>query len=128
MSTAVKRMTVGFVIVIGIVILFSTLTQAQQQLLSVEDRVTILKDNLKLSDEQAVKITKILEDQREETTTAMNENRSDREAMHNAMQEIMKKTNSQIKKVLTEDQAAKYDKMFKRHRERTGQKAQESGK
>jgi Spy/CpxP family protein refolding chaperone len=128
MSTALKRMTFGFVIVIGIVILFSTLTQAQQQLLSVEDRVTILKDRLKLSDEQIGKITIILEDQREEITTAMNDNRGDREAMHNAVQELVKKTNSRIKEVLTEEQAAKYDKMFKRHRERIGPKAQESGK
>jgi Spy/CpxP family protein refolding chaperone len=128
MSTAVKRMTFGFVIVIGILILFSTLTQAQQQLLSVEERVKILKDKLKLSDVQIDKITKILEDQREEITTTMNDNRGDREAMHNAMQELMKKTNSQIKEVLTEDQAAKYDKMIKGHRERIGQRAQESGK
>jgi Spy/CpxP family protein refolding chaperone len=128
MSTAVKRMTFGFVIVISIVILFSTLTQAQQQLLSVEDRVKILKDKLKLSDEQIDKITKILEDQREEITTAMNDNRGDRDAMQAARKEIMKKSDQQIKSVLTEDQSKKYDEMLKERRTRMGHRTQESGK
>lgn len=124
MSTAVNRITIGFVLVIGIVILFSTLAQAQPQRMSVEDRVKILKDSLKLSNEQSVEITKILEDQREEMTTAMNENKGDREAMRSVMQDIMKKTNTQIKAVLTEEQATKYDKMLKGRRARLGRRTQ----
>jgi Spy/CpxP family protein refolding chaperone len=128
MSTAINRMTIGLVLVIGIAVLFSTQAQAQPKRMKVEDRVKILKDNLKLSDEQSVKITKILEDQREEMTTSMNENRDNRDAMQTARQEIMKKTNEQIKSVLTEDQAKKYDEMFKGRRARMGQRTRESGK
>jgi len=50
----------------------------------------------------------------------MNENRDNRDAMQTARQEITKKTNDQIKSVLTEDQAAKYDKMLKGRRARMG--------
>jgi len=128
MSAAVKRMTIGLVLIIGIAILFSTLAQAQPMRMSIEDRVKILKDSLKLSDEQSVKITKILEDQREEMTTAMNENRDDRDAMQAARKEIMKKADEQIKSVLTEDQVKKYDDMLKGRRARTRQRTQESGK
>jgi periplasmic protein CpxP/Spy len=128
MSTAVKRITIGLLLVVGIAILFSTLAQAQPQRMSVEDRVKILKDSLKLSDEQSSKITKILEDQREEMTTAMNDNRGDREAMRSVMQELMKNTDSQIKAVLTENQAKKYDKMLEGRRARMGRRTQNSGK
>jgi periplasmic protein CpxP/Spy len=120
MSTAFNRMTLGFICLIGIAILFSTAAQAQQPRMSVDDRVKMMKDSLKLSDEQCTKITKILEDQREEITTTMNENRDNRDAMQTARQEITKKTNDQIKSVLTEDQAAKYDKMLKGRRARMG--------
>jgi Spy/CpxP family protein refolding chaperone len=128
MSAAINRITRGLVLVIGIAILFSPLAQAQQQRVTIEDRVKILKDSLKLSDEQSVKITKILEDQREEMTTAMNENRDNRDAMQTARKEIMKKADEQIKSVLTEDQAKKYDAMVKSRRARMGQRTRESGK
>ena len=81
-------MFIGFIIIIGIALLFSTLAQAQPQRMSVENRVKILKDSLKLSDEQSAKITKILEDQREEMTMAMKDNRDNRDSMHSLMQEI----------------------------------------
>jgi len=75
-------MTTGFVLIIGIAILFShwrkQQPKAKPQRMSTEDRVKILKDSLKLNDEQSVKITKNSEDQREEMTTAMNENRDNR--------------------------------------------------
>jgi periplasmic protein CpxP/Spy len=128
MSIAINRMSRGLVLVIGIAVIFSTLAQAQPQRMTVEDRVKILKDSLKLSDDQSSKITKILEDQREELTTSMNENRDNRDAMQDSRKEIMKKTNEQIKSVLTEDQAKKYDNMLKGRRARVRQRAQESGK
>jgi len=132
MSAAIKRMTTGFVLIIGIAILFSTLAQTQPkakpQRMSTEDRVKILKDSLKLNDEQSVKITKILEDQREEMTTAMNENRDNRDAMQTARKEIMKKSDEQIKAVLTEDQAKKYDEILQQLRTRMGRRAQGSDK
>ncbi|MGD1046109.1 MAG: hypothetical protein ABR936_12440 [Bacteroidota bacterium] len=128
MSATIKRMTIGFVIIIGIAILFSTPEQAQPQRMSVEDRVKMLKDSLNLTGEQSAKIKGILEDQREEMTTAMNENKGDREAMRSVMQDLMKKTNSQIKAVLTEDQAKKYDEMLKERRARMGRRARVSEK
>jgi periplasmic protein CpxP/Spy len=120
MPAAIKRMTRGLILTLGMTVLFSMLTQAQQQRPSVEDRVKNLKKSLKLSDEQSTKITRILEDQREEITTAMNENRNDRDALQTAKQEIMKKTDEQIKSVLTEDQVQKYEKMLKGRRARAG--------
>jgi Spy/CpxP family protein refolding chaperone len=113
MFTNIKRMTIVPVLIIGIAMLFSTVMQAQPQRLSVEERVKILKDSLKLSDEQTTKVTKILEDQREEMTTAMNNNRGDRQAMRAVRQEIMKKTDDKIKEVLTEEQVKVYDKVIK---------------
>jgi Spy/CpxP family protein refolding chaperone len=113
MFTNIKRMTIVPVLIIGIAMLFSTVMQAQPQRLSVEERVKILKDSLKLSDEQTTKVTKILEDQREEMTTTMNNNRGDRQAMRAVRQEIMKKTDDKIKEVLTEEQVKFYDKVIK---------------
>ena len=127
MSTAINRLTIGLVLIIGIAILCSTLVQAQPQRMSIEDRVKILKDSLKLNDDQCTKITKILEDQREEMTNAMNENRDNRDAMQAARREIMKKADEQIKSLLTEDQAKKYDQMLKTRRARMRQRTRESG-
>ena len=127
MSTAVKRMTAAIMIVIGIAILFSTPAQAQPQRMSVEDRVKILKDSLKLTSEQSSKITSILEDQREEITMAMNENRDNPDSARTAVQRIMKKSDNQIKTILTEDQAQKYDEMLKARRARMGRRTRESG-
>jgi periplasmic protein CpxP/Spy len=127
MSTAVKRTTAAIVIVIGIMILFSNLAQAQPQRMSVEDRVKILKDSLKLTSEQSSKITSILEDQREEITMAMNENRDNPDSARAAVQGIMKKSDNKIKTILTEDQAKKYDEMLKARRARMGRRTRESG-
>ena len=124
MWTIIKRMTSGLVLVLGITILFSTLVQAQPQRMSVEDRVKILKDSLKLSDEQSLKITKILEDQREEMTTAMNENQGDREAMRSVMQGIMKKSDDKIKTILSKVQVTKYDKIVQERRARMERRTQ----
>ena len=128
MATVMKRVTRGLILVLGIALLFSTLAQAQPQRMSVEDRVKILKDSLKLSDDQCAKITKILEDQREEMTTAMKDIRDNRDSMQTIRQEIMKKTNEQIKSVLTEDQAKKYDAMIKNRRQNMGRRTLRNGK
>ena len=127
MLAATKRITIGLAIIFGVTMVFSALTQAQPQRMSVENRVKILKDSLKLSDEQSNKITKILEDQREEMTMAMKDNSSNRDSMRTMMKEITKKADDQIKAVLTEDQAAKYDEMIKARRERMGRRTQNSG-
>jgi hypothetical protein len=113
MFTNIKRMTAALVLLLGGLILLSSTAQAQPQRMSVEDHAKILKNKLKLSDKQTKKITTILEDQREEMTTAMNDNRGDQQAMHEVVQEITKKTDNKIKEVLTEKQVNAYDKMIK---------------
>ncbi|MCX6122274.1 MAG: hypothetical protein NTX44_11760 [Ignavibacteriales bacterium] len=132
MSTALKRTTIGLVVIIGISILSSTLTQAQpkiqMQRMSVENHVKILKDSLKLSDKQTTKIIKILEDQREEIVTALNEHRDDRSALQAARKEITKKAEQNIKSILTEDQAKKFDEMIKQRNARMERRTRSSGK
>lgn len=113
MFTNIKRMTAALLILFGALMLLSSAAQAQPQRMSVEEHIKILKDKLKLSNEQTKKIKAALEDQREEMTTAMNDNRSDQQAMHTVVQEITKKTDNKIKEVLTEKQVKAYDKTIK---------------
>ena len=113
MFTNIKRMTATLVLLLGVLILLSSATQAQPQRMSVEEQTKILKDKLILSGDQTKKITTILEDQREEMTTAMNDDRGDRQAMHAAVQEATNKTDNKIKEVLTEKQVRTYDKIIK---------------
>ncbi len=124
MTTAMKRTTIALLLLLGSMLVFSAVAQAQPMRMTVEERVKMLKDTLKLDDDQASKITKFLEDQREAMTTAMNENQGDRDAMMQARTEIMKKTDDQIKSVLTEDQAKLYDEMQKERRARMMQRMQ----
>jgi periplasmic protein CpxP/Spy len=111
---------------IGVVVVISNTVQAQPKRMSVEEQIKILKKKLKLNNEQTAKITTILEDQREEATTSMNENRGDPEAKRAAMRELTRKTNANIKAVLTEEQAVKYDAIIKERLERMKQHKQES--
>jgi periplasmic protein CpxP/Spy len=124
MSTAIKRMTVGLVLVIGFAILLSTYTQAQPMRMSTEERVKILKDSLKLSDEQAAKVTIFLDQQSKEMTAAFEKYSDNRDSMRTTMQEIMQKSDKKINSVLTKDQAKKYDVMQKERRERMGRRTQ----
>jgi|WetSurMetagenome_2_1015567.scaffolds.fasta_scaffold973102_1 periplasmic protein CpxP/Spy len=124
MSRTINSTTIGIVLLMGFAILFSTAVQAQSQRMSVEDRVKMLKDSLKLNDEQCTGVTKILEDQREEMTTAMNEHRDDRDAMQAARLEITKKADDKVKALLTDDQKVKYESMIKSRRARMGQRTQ----
>ena len=103
-------MNIVLVLLLGVMMLLSSAAQTQSQQISVEKNIKILKGKLKLSDKQTKKITTILEDQREETTTAMNENRGDRQVMDAVIQEKAKKTDNKIKEVLTEEQIKAYDK------------------
>jgi Spy/CpxP family protein refolding chaperone len=113
MFTNIKRMTAALVILLGVLMLLSSAAQAQPQRMSVEEHTKILKNKLKLSDKQTKKITTILEDQREEMTTAINNNRGDHQEMHAVVQEITNNTDNKIKEILTEKQVKAYDKMIK---------------
>jgi hypothetical protein len=124
MSRTINSTTIGLVLIFGFAVLCSTAVQAQPQRMSVEDRVKMLKDSLKLSDEQCTGVTKILEDQREEMTTAMNDHRDDRDAMQAARLEITKKADDKVKALLTDDQTVKYESMIKSRRARIGQRTQ----
>jgi len=103
-------------------------THAQRMRMSVEDRVKILKDSLKLSNDQTIKITKLLEDQREEMTNLRNEYQSNREALQSAMQTLREKTDESIKTILTEDQGKKFDNMIKMRRERMERRTRDRNK
>jgi protein CpxP len=105
-------MTAALVLLLGVLMLLSSAAQAQPQRMPVEERIKILKNKLKLSDEQTKKIKTMLEDQREEITTAMNDNRSDRQAMLSVVEDVLKKTDNKIKKILTEKQVKAYDKII----------------
>jgi ribosomal protein L22 len=109
----IRRMTAALLLLLGVVMLLSSAAQAQPQRMSVEEQTKILKDKLILSGDQTKKITTILEDQREEMAIAMNDNRSNGQAMQTAAQEITKKTDTKIKKVLSEGQVNAYDKIIK---------------
>jgi hypothetical protein len=128
MKPAINRLAIAIVLACGALLFMSASVQAQQRIrMSVEDQVKILKDSLKLTGEQVTRITKMLEDQREERTTAASENRGNRDAMRAAMEEIVKKTDEKIKGVLTEDQAVTYDRMMKTRRARIERRMRRSG-
>jgi septal ring factor EnvC (AmiA/AmiB activator) len=123
-----KRMTAALVFLLGVPMLLSSTAQTQPQRVSVEEHIKILKNKLKLGDEQTKKVTAILEDQREEITTAMNDNRGDRQAMYAAVQEITKKTDNKIKEILTEKQVKAYDKTIKDRQEQVSRRMKSSNK
>jgi periplasmic protein CpxP/Spy len=122
MSTAIKRIIIGLVLVIGIAILFSSFVQAQPMRMSTEERVKMLKDSLKLNDEQAAKITVVLDQQSTEMRAAFENYSDNRDSMRTAMQEIRNKYDKKITVVLTKDQAKKYDVMQKERLARMGQR------
>jgi Spy/CpxP family protein refolding chaperone len=124
MSTVIKRMIIGLVLVMGIAILFSSFAQAQPMRMSTEDRVKMLKDSLTLNDEQAAKITVILDQQSEQMSAAFEKYSDNRDSMRAAMQEIRGKSDKKITTILTKDQATKYDVMQKERLARMGQRPQ----
>jgi len=124
MSIAIKRMTIGLMLVIGFALLLSTFAQAQPMRMSTEERVKILKDTLKLSNEQAAKVTTILDQQSKEMTTVFEKYSDNRDSMRTAMQKVMQKSDKKIISVLTKDQAKKYEVIQKERRERMGQRPQ----
>jgi len=110
------------IMILGCMLMFCSGTQAQQRMrMSAEDQAKALKDSLSLTDDQTTKITDILKDAREEMTTLMSQNNGDREAMRDSMQAIQKRSDKQIKSVLTADEAKKYDALMKARRARMQQ-------
>ena len=124
MSAVIKRMAIGLVIVIGIVILISSFAQAQPMRITTEERVKMLKDSLKLNDKQAEKITAILNQQSTEMIATFEKYSDNRDSMRVAMQGITQKCNKQIAAVLTKAQAKKYEAMQAERRKRMGMRNQ----
>jgi Spy/CpxP family protein refolding chaperone len=89
--------------------------------MSPEDRAKNLQTQLKLNDDQTAKITVILKTQATKRDSIRNAANGDRDAMRAAMMPLMQATNTQIKAVLTTDQAAAYDKMMEERRARFSQ-------
>ena len=118
-----KMESIAGTVLVLLVALICATSAGMSQRMSVEDRVKALKDSLKLTAAQTSKITKILEDQREEMTAAREENRGDRDAMRAVMQDMMKKTDDKIKGVLNADQAKKYEEMIKNRQANMGRRA-----
>jgi Spy/CpxP family protein refolding chaperone len=109
MSTIVKRMFSLPSLLISVMMFVTTPASAQSKHISLDERVKILKDKLNLTGEQAKKIKTILEDQREETTLAINDSRGTGKTRDSVLQEMAIKTDGKIKEILTEEQRAAYD-------------------
>lgn len=107
-----------------LVVFLSVTVNAQPFRMSVQERVQILKDSLNLTQEQEKKITEILTTQQTEAQKMREEFQGDREAARSYMMESIKKTDEQIKAVLTKEQAQKYDAMMKARRERMLERSQ----
>lgn len=95
-----------------------TTARAQMRRPSPEVQAKTLQDSLQLSGDQTTKITAILVDAQKDQQDAMSANQGDRQAIHSAMMEIMKNTDSKITALLTPEEAQKYEAMQKSRRDR----------
>ncbi len=112
MFAHIRRFTSLFILLLGVLIPLTSIAQVLPQRVSIEKHIKILKDKLKLNDEQIKKIKYVLEDQREELSIAMHDNRGDSQAMDEAVQEIRKNTDNKIKAILNEKQIEVYNKII----------------
>jgi len=112
MFAHIRRFTSLFILLLGVLIPLTSIAQVLPQRVSIEKHIKILKDKLKLNDEQIKKIKYVLEDQREELSIAMHDNRGDSQAMDEAVQEIRKNTDNKIKVILNEKQIEVYNKII----------------
>lgn len=77
-----------------------------------------LKETLNLTDEQAVKISAILQERNEKMQAMRDENIEDREARMQKMRSMMEEYNKKITGELNEEQKEKYDEMIKERKSR----------
>ena len=89
--------------------------------MSPEDRAKQMQTQLKLSDDQTAKITAILKVQATKMDSVRTASNGDRDAMRAAMGPIRTSITTQIKAVLTSDQATAYQKMLDEQRARMQQ-------
>lgn len=85
--------------------------QGRMQRMSPEDRAKQLQTQLKLTDDQTAKVTAIYKVQASKMDSIRTAANGDRDAMRSGMMTLRQSTTTQIKALLTPDQAAAYDKM-----------------
>jgi protein CpxP len=85
--------------------------QGGGQRMSPEDRAKQMQTQLKLTDDQTTKVTAILKTQATKMDSVRTSANGDRSAMRTAMAPIRETTNTQIKAILTPEQATAYQKM-----------------
>lgn len=92
----------------------TTLSKAQgggRHRMSPADQAKSMQTQLKLSDDKTAKITSIMQVQNTKMDSVRTASNGDRDAMRTAMAPIRKEMATQIKAVLTADQATAYHKM-----------------
>ncbi len=114
-----KRILLLCCFLIGI----SAVSRAQggYQRMSPADQAKQLQTQLTLTDDQTTKITAILQAQATKRDSIRTASNGDRDAMMQAMRPLMQATQTQIKAVLTPDQATAYQKMLDERRARMQQ-------
>jgi len=85
--------------------------QGGGQRMSPEDRAKQMQTSLKLTDDQTTKVTAILKVQATKMDSIRTAANGDRSAMRTAMGPLRETTNTQIKAILTPEQATAYQKM-----------------
>jgi protein CpxP len=95
--------------------------QGGGQRMSPADRAKQLQTQLKLTDDQTAKVTAIYTAQATKMDSVRTAANGDRDAMRSAMMPLMQSTNTQIKALLTADQAAAFQKMQDERRARMQQ-------
>ncbi len=119
-----------FLLMCCLVIGITAVSRAQggRQRPSPEDQAKQMQTQLKLSDEQTVKITAILKIQTTKMDSVRTAANGDRDAMRSAMGPIRTAATDQIKAILTPDQATAYQKMMDERRARMQQGGGGGGK
>ncbi len=110
-----KRMMV-VPILIGIMILAQT-ASAQGMRRSPEERAKQLKEQLSLNDDQTKKVTEIYTESQKTVMAKMQEGMGDRGAMREFMTKETSKVDSLIGKLLTKEQAGKFEEVKKQRQQ-----------
>jgi Na+-transporting NADH:ubiquinone oxidoreductase subunit NqrC len=84
----------------------------------VNQRVQMLKERLKLSDEQTAKVMEIMNGSMKEMQALREKSGEDREAMRAGMREIQQKNDKKIEPLLNDDQKKEFAKLREEQRKR----------
>jgi Spy/CpxP family protein refolding chaperone len=86
---------------------------AQGMRISPEERAKALKDSLSLDSAQTAKVTAIYKESQKAIMDAMQNGSDDRDARRATMMEITKKSDDNVKALLTDPQKKKFEEMIK---------------